>query len=103
LAHAGKIDSARRQIKWTLKLEPERADIAYNTACTFSLIGDTTLALQWLGTAIKRGYQELWWARVDPDLDPLRKLNRFQNIMNDWDSRLRKLLERNPYSNSKQK
>jgi tetratricopeptide (TPR) repeat protein len=103
LARAGRVDSARQQINWALKLEPERADIAYNAACAYTLVGDTTLALQWLKTAVKRGHQELWWARVDPDLDPLRKLSRFQNIMNDWDSRLRKLLERNPYSNSKQK
>jgi tetratricopeptide (TPR) repeat protein len=93
LARAKKRDEARQELKRALKLEPEREDIAYHAACAYSLIGDTVLALQWLETAIKRGYQELWWARVDPDLDPLRKLPRFQEIMNDWDTRLRKLFD----------
>jgi len=93
LALAEKPDESAREIKRALKLEPEREDIAYDAACAYSLIGDTALALQWLETAVKRGYQELWWARVDPDLDPLRKFPRFQEIMNDWDTRLRKLFD----------
>ncbi|MDI6766672.1 MAG: protein kinase [Bacteroidota bacterium] len=103
LGRAGKNNSARQQIEWALKLEPERADIAYNAACAYSLIGDTALALQWLETAVKRGHQELWWARVDPDLNPLRTLKSFQKIMSDWDNNIRKILERNPYSSGKKK
>jgi hypothetical protein len=57
-------------------------------------MGDTTLALQWLETAVERGYLELWWARVDPDLDPLRELPRFKEIMNDWDRRIQAMLEK---------
>jgi tetratricopeptide (TPR) repeat protein len=93
LARAGKPGEARQEMKRALKLEPERADIAYCAACAYSLLGDTTLALRWLEIAVNRGHQELWWARVDPDLDPLRKLPRFQKIMNDWDTRLRKLFD----------
>jgi len=93
LARAGEPDQAAREIKRALKLEPERADIAYHAACAYSLIGDTALALQWLETAVERGYQELWWARVDPDLDPLRKLPRFQEIMNEWDGRVKALFD----------
>jgi tetratricopeptide (TPR) repeat protein len=94
LARAGKPNDARHEIKRALKLEPERADIAYNAACAYSLIGDIALALQWLETAVERGHQELWWARVDPDLDPLRELPRFKEIMNAWDSRIQALLEK---------
>jgi len=94
LARAGKPDEARREIKRALKLEPERADIAYNAACAYSLIGDTAQALQWLETAVERGHQELWWARVDPDLDPLRELPRFKKIVNGWDSRIQAMLKK---------
>jgi len=93
LARAGRPNDARQEIERAIKLEPEREDIAYNAACAYSLIGDTALALQWLETAIERGHLELWWARVDPDLDPLRELPRFKEIMNDWDSRIQALLE----------
>ncbi len=94
LARAGKSQEARQEIKRALKLEPEREDIAYNAACAYSLIGDTALALQWLQTAVGRGYLELWWARVDPDLDPLRELPRFNEIMSDWDSRIQTMLRK---------
>jgi len=94
LARGGKVDDARQEIRQALKLEPERADIAYHAACAYSLIGDTGQALEWLETAVERGHQELWWARVDPDLDPLRELPRFKEIMNEWDSRIQALLEK---------
>jgi len=93
LARAGKPVEAAREIKRAIKLEPEREDITYNAACAYSLMGDTALALQWLETAVERGHLELWWARVDPDLNPLRELPRFKEIMNDWDRRIQTLLE----------
>jgi tetratricopeptide (TPR) repeat protein len=94
LARSEKPDEAANQIKRALKLEPQRADIAYHAACAYSLIGDTTLALQWLETAVERGYLELWWARVDPDLDPLRGLPRFKEIMSDWNRRIQALVRK---------
>ncbi|HUV65633.1 MAG TPA: protein kinase [Sedimentisphaerales bacterium] len=94
LSRAGRHAKARREVERALKLEPEREDIAYNATCAYSLLGDTTLALQWLQTAVERGYLELWWARVDPDLDPLRNLPRFKAIMNNWDGRIKTILAR---------
>jgi tetratricopeptide (TPR) repeat protein len=92
LARAGRPDEARKEIERAIKLEPEQEDIAYHTACAYSLLGDTTLALQWLQTAVDRGHLELWWAKVDPDLDPLRNLPRFKAIMTDWDNRIKAML-----------
>lgn len=82
---AGNISVARYAIEFGQKVESERPEVAYFSACVYSLIGDTDLALQWLETAVERGYQELWWARVDPDLDPLRELPRFREIMDEWE------------------
>ena len=94
LASARLGDSARSrdEIKFAVRLEPERADIAYYAACVFSLLGENESALQWLETAVERGHQELWWARVDPDLDALRKLPRFKEIMDEWDRRIEALI-----------
>jgi tetratricopeptide (TPR) repeat protein len=91
-ARLGDTAKVHEEIEWVTRLEPERADIAYNAACAYSLIGDAALALQWLETAVERGHQELWWARVDPDLDSLRELPRFKEIMYDWDKRIQALL-----------
>jgi tetratricopeptide (TPR) repeat protein len=91
-ARLGDPKRARREIDYAIKLEPERADIAYYAAAAYSLIGDNALAFRWLETSIERGHDELWWARVDPDLDSLRELSRFKEIMNDWDRRLRAMI-----------
>jgi tetratricopeptide (TPR) repeat protein len=90
-ARLGDRERAREEAAFALRLEPERADIAYVAACTYSLCGDTDQALDWLETAVEKGHQELWWARVDPDLDPLRGIPRFNEIMADWDRRLHAL------------
>jgi tetratricopeptide (TPR) repeat protein len=90
-ARLGVEKRAREEITYALQLDPERADIAYFVAAAYSLIGGSDQALHWLQTAAERGHQELWWARVDPDLDPLRDLPRFNQIMADWDTRIRSL------------
>lgn len=91
LARIGDAAEARRAIDWANRLEPERADIAYLTAAAHALLGDVDGALKWLQTAVGRGHQELWWARVDPDLDRLRADPRFRRILSDWDACLRAL------------
>ena len=91
-ARLGDPQRARSEIDYAVKLEPERAGIAYYTAAAYSLLGDTALALQWLETSVERGHQELWWARVDPDLDNLRELPRFQELIAEWDHRLREMI-----------
>jgi tetratricopeptide (TPR) repeat protein len=90
-ARLGDRQRARDEAAYALRLEPESAEIAYVVACTHSLCGHTDQALDWLETAVERGHQDLWWARVDPDLDALRDLPRFNQIMADWDQRLQAL------------
>jgi tetratricopeptide (TPR) repeat protein len=90
-ARLGDRERARGEAAFALRLEPERADIAYMAACTHSLCGDTDKALDLLETAVRKGYQDLWWARADPDLDPLRGIPRFNEIMAEWDQRLQAL------------
>jgi serine/threonine protein kinase/tetratricopeptide (TPR) repeat protein len=91
-ARLGYIERAIEDIEFVLRLEPESRYVPYGAACVYSIIGDTTLALQWLETTVERGYQELWWAKVDPDLDPLRELPRFKEIMENWDTRIKAMV-----------
>jgi tetratricopeptide (TPR) repeat protein len=93
LARFGRRGEALGSLERFQRLEPERADAAYFAACVFSLLGDKAEALRWLQTAVERGHQELWWARVDPDLEALRGEARFGEILDDWDARLRALLD----------
>jgi non-specific serine/threonine protein kinase len=90
-ARLGDERRAREEIEFALRLEPERADVAYWAAAAYSLTGDTDMALDWLETTVERDHGDVWWAQVDPDLDGLRDLPRFQQIMSDWDYRLKAL------------
>lgn len=89
LIRLGDRDGARRAIERASKIEPERADVAYYAAAAYALLGDTDRGLARLRKAIERGHQGLWWARVDPDLDGLRDDPEFDEILADWDRRLR--------------
>jgi tetratricopeptide (TPR) repeat protein len=91
LVRTGDPAEARREITWALKVEPERMSIAYLAAAAYAQLGDTDKALHWLRTSVERGRQELWWARVDPDLESLRDDPRFKQIMADWETRLERL------------
>jgi serine/threonine protein kinase/tetratricopeptide (TPR) repeat protein len=93
LAHLRKSDEAIKEMKRLMKMEPKRSEVAYCAAGVYSLLGDSDKALHWLQIAVERDNKWLWWARVDPDLDPLRKDPRFKKIMKDWDTRLQKLLQ----------
>ncbi len=47
---------------------------AYDLACLLSLNGDTAQSLSWLGRALANGHTGVNWARRDPDLRRLRRL-----------------------------
>jgi len=88
-ARLGDRERALEEIGFGLKLEPERADIAYSAAATYSLTGDSDRALDWLKTAAERMHGDLWWARVDPDLDNIRDIPGFEEAMKSWDAHLK--------------
>jgi tetratricopeptide (TPR) repeat protein len=87
-ARLGDKKRAREEIVYALRLDPERADIAYMAAAAYALSGDTNQALDWLDTAVERGHGDLWWAEVDPDLDGLRNTPGFKTVISDWEARL---------------
>ena len=53
----------------------------YNLACSYSLLGELDLAFSTLKKAIDLGYDDFGYLRIDPDLENLRKDERFQLIL----------------------
>lgn len=51
--------------------------VYYNLACSYSLLGKIDLALQTLEKAIKLGYKDFRFMNKDPDLENVRKDNRY--------------------------
>ena len=62
------------------KLCPNNALVFYNLACSYSLMKQLDAAFAALGQAVKLGYNDSRWLVKDPDLDNLRRDNRFEEI-----------------------
>ena len=57
------------------------ADAWYNLACSQALCGQSELAIDSLGKAIQRGFDDAAWMKKDPDLACLRPLAAFQDLV----------------------
>ncbi|HVX03740.1 MAG TPA: tetratricopeptide repeat protein [Rhodanobacteraceae bacterium] len=77
----GDAEGARRNIEAALRLQPDDFGTLYNAACTYTYLGDTERALDLLERAISTGHGFREWIEHDPDLDRLRGLPRYREIM----------------------
>ena len=83
-ARAGRGEEARA----LLRESPESPYNYYNLACTYALLGDVELALEYLERELRAGNKspgaierQRVWARSDPDLDKLRGEPRFKALV----------------------
>jgi hypothetical protein len=54
---------------------------AYNRACFYAICGDKELAFEFLRVALKNKDTTIEWIKSDPDLDPLRTDQRYQEFI----------------------
>jgi len=59
----------------------ERPNLSYNLACLYSLAGNKKKALDYLGQAIKKGFNDLELIKKDKDLDFIRNEKEFKEII----------------------
>jgi len=74
----------RKGLEVDLRLSRLRRDdstVHYNLACSYSLLGELDLAFSILKKAIDLGYEDFEHLKYDPDLENLRKDERFQLIL----------------------
>eukprot|EP00755_Sulcionema_specki_P018018 Sspe_Gene.65814::Locus_38909_Transcript_1_1_Confidence_1.000_Length_1208::g.65814::m.65814 len=73
-----------RAAKWfemETDLNPTGSVPPYNLACALSLLGEGDRALDALEEAVRRGYHDIGFMRIDPDLEPLRSHPRWESIL----------------------
>jgi tetratricopeptide (TPR) repeat protein len=58
---------------------------AYNRACFYAICGDTELAFEFLRLALMNKDTTIEWIKSDPDLDPIRTDQRYQELISDKD------------------
>ncbi len=55
----------------------------YNLACLAALKGERSPAVEWLGKAVKAGFRDRQWIRMDKDLDSLRGEEGYKKLLAD--------------------
>ena len=69
------------RLEQAIALRPYDFAVLYNAACGFTAAGKPERALELLDRAVGTGKGFRAWIENDPDLDPLRGLPRFQQIL----------------------
>jgi adenylate cyclase len=81
LLYLGDTQTARRHADMALHLRPNDYDTLYNCACYHARAGESEQALDLLERAVATGKGFRDWMEHDADLNSLRGLPRFQDIM----------------------
>lgn len=79
--HGKKYSGARSYFEKAIRLNPGYVDPYYNLACLFAMIGDQEQGLRYLKKAIFMDSQVKDWAAKDTDLENLRSLPAFREIV----------------------
>ena len=81
LIQLGKRQEGIVRLEEALAIQPTDFAVLYNAACAFTSAGDSQKALDLLDRAVGTGKGFRAWMEHDPDLDPLRQLPRFKEIL----------------------
>ncbi len=80
-SNVGQSEAAVEYAKRALAINPEDPLLLYNISCMYAVLGNADEALSCLESAVDKGYGQKNWLVQDSDLDSLRGLPRFQNIL----------------------
>ena len=92
LTHAffGESEEAKKLALRVKAIDPESPGIDFNLACTKALLGEPDIALDCLETCFSRVDPATFvsWTRRDTDLNSLRDLPRFKQLLVDLEARV---------------
>jgi adenylate cyclase len=83
------LDEDARALEWAdraLMMDPDEATVLYNVACAYALLQEKQKALDCLEKALQQGFCNTGWLANDPDLDSVRRLPRYQALMDDFEA-----------------
>ena len=77
----GNVDESLEWANLAISMEPDEPMVLYNVACIYSLAGRLTEAMEHLERSVRGGLRHKGWLEHDDNLDPLRNLPRFQQLL----------------------
>ena len=85
-ASAGESDEAIMHVKIAVAMRPNDANVLYNAACTYGLLGMKVDALDHFRRSVTAGYSNLDWCLKDPDLRIIYDEPEFKTLIAKRDS-----------------
>lgn len=79
--HDRDFTAARSSFEKAIRLKPANVDPYYNLACVCAVMGEIKMSLAYLKKAVSLDKSAIEWARKDADLQKLRGLSEFKNII----------------------
>jgi non-specific serine/threonine protein kinase len=86
-ASAGQTEDALMHVKIAVAMRPTDANVLYNAACCYGLLGMKIDALEHFRRCVNAGYSNLNWCLKDPDLKILYDEPEFKNLIADREGR----------------
>lgn len=80
----GKKDKAIEFMDKIIAKDPEEAGNYYDAACLHSRMGETDAAINFLKTAFEKGYRRFAHLEMDDDLDVIRELPEFKELIDKY-------------------
>jgi adenylate cyclase len=77
----GDTDAALEYGRRALAIDPDDPLLLYNMCCMYAMLGKPDESVNYLESAVDKGYGQKDWVAQDSDLDSLRGLQRFQTIV----------------------
>jgi TolB-like protein/Flp pilus assembly protein TadD len=81
LVALGELEKGLEWANQALAMDPEEPMVLYNVACIQSLAGKMEDAIDSLERAVKNGLTQMSWLEHDSNLDPLRKHERYEALL----------------------
>jgi len=81
--------SAIKVLQKILRSSPTDQIAWYNLACAYSLLGKKKQAMEALLLAVKAGYADFMWMENDKDLDNIRKMKEYKQLLKEADRIMR--------------
>ena len=80
----GMTDKAIEFLEQIIENEPDNAGHYYDAACVYARLGNTAKSLEYLEIALKKGYKKFHHMSIDDDLDTIRNLPQYKNLIRQY-------------------
>lgn len=77
-------DKAIETMDKIISLNPNNAGNYYDAACIYSRLGEKDKAIAYLRTAFEKGYTKFHHIEKDDDMDPLREMPEFKQLLKEY-------------------